>query len=49
MQHDGIDTDDKKMMSGLTAVLWLCDDQHPGRMEECVIFVARCHRVSWHI
>jgi hypothetical protein len=32
LQYDGIDTDDKKIMSSLTAVSWLVDDEHPKRL-----------------
>jgi hypothetical protein len=33
MEHDGVDTGDKKMMSSLTAVAWVCDEEHPERLE----------------
>jgi hypothetical protein len=32
MQHDGIDTADKRMMGNLTALTWLSDDEHPDRL-----------------
>ena len=33
LQHAGIDTKDKKIMSSLTALSWLVDDEHSERLE----------------
>jgi hypothetical protein len=33
MQHDGIDTKDRKKMGNLTAVAWLVDEEYPDRLE----------------
>jgi hypothetical protein len=33
MQCDGIDIKDKKMMGNLTAVAWVCDEEHLDRLE----------------
>jgi hypothetical protein len=33
MQHDGIDDRDKKLKSIPTALAWVCDEEHPDRLQ----------------